>query len=67
VLRDLQVRGMIAPELAIADGALGFLGSVAEALPGSRQQRCWMHKTGNVLNAMPKFDQPKAISALQEI
>ena len=58
---------MNAPELAIGDGALGFWAALEEVFSATRQQRCWMHKTGNVLNAMPKSIQPKAKSALHEI
>ena len=64
VLLDLKTRGMNAPELAVGDGALGFWAALEEVFPATRQQRCWMHKTGNVLNAMPKSVQPKAKSAL---
>ena len=67
VLLDLKTRGMNAPELALGDGALGFWAALEEVFPATRQQRCWMHKTGNVLNAMPKSVQPKAKSALHEI
>ena len=67
VLLDLKARGMNAPELAIGDGALGFWAALEEVFSATRQQRCWMHKTGNVLNAMPKSVQPKAKSALHEI
>ena len=67
VLLDLKTRGMNAPELAVGDGALGFWAALEEVFPATRQQRCWMHKTGNVLNAMPKSVQPKAKSALHEI
>ena len=67
VLLDLNTRGMNAPELAVGDGALGFWAALEEVFPATRQQRCWMHKTGNVLNAMPKSVQPKAKSALHEI
>ncbi len=67
VLLDLKSRGLNAPELAIGDGALGFWAALEEVLPATRQQRCWMHKTGNVLNALPKSVQPKAKSALHDI
>jgi transposase-like protein len=55
------------PELAIADGALGFWQAVEEAWPATRGQRCWVHKAANVLNKSPKSQQPKAKRALQEI
>ena len=67
VLLDLKARGMHAPELAIGDGAMGFWAALEEVFSVTRQQRCWMHKSGNVLNAMPKSIQPKAKSALHEI
>ncbi len=67
VLLDLKSRGLQAPELAIGDGALGFWAALEEVFPATRAQRCWMHKTGNVLNALPKSVQPKAKSALHEI
>ncbi len=67
VLLALKSRGLSAPELAVGDGAMGFWGALEEVFPATRQQRCWMHKTGNVLNAMPKTVQPKAKSALHEI
>src|SRR5690349_24237202 len=68
LLLDLQNRGLaVAPELAIADGALGFWKALAELWPTTREQRCWVHKTANVLNKLPKGQQPKAKRALQEI
>ncbi len=67
VLLNLKARGMNAPELAIGDGAMGFWAAVEEIYPTTRQQRCWVHKTNNVLNALPKGGQPKAKQALQEI
>jgi transposase-like protein len=67
VLLKLQARGMPAPALAIGDGAMGFWAAVEEVYPTTRHQRCWCHKTSNVLNAFPKSAQPKAKQALQEI
>jgi len=68
LLLDLKRRGLaIGPELAIADGALGFWKAVEEVWPKTRGQRCWVHKTANVLNKLPKSQQPKAKRALQEI
>ncbi len=68
LLLDLKRRGLaIAPELAIADGALGFWKAAGEVWPTTREQRCWVHKTANVLNKLPKSQQPKAKRALQEI
>jgi putative transposase len=68
LLLDLKRRGLsIGPELAVADGALGFWQAVEEVWPQTRGQRCWVHKTANVLNKLPKSQQPKAKRALQEI
>jgi len=68
LLLDLNRRGLaMGPELAIADGALGFWQAVEEVWPTTRGQRCWVHKTANVLNKLPKSQQPKTKRALQEI
>ena len=68
LLLDLKRRGLDArPELAIADGALGFWKAAGEVWPTTREQRCWVHKTANVLNKLPKSQQPKAKRDLQEI
>jgi putative transposase len=68
LLLDLKRRGLaMGPELAVADGALGFWQAVEEVWPKTRGQRCWVHKTANVLNKLPKSQQPKAKQALQEI
>lgn len=67
VLLKLKSRGMNAPELAIGDGAMGFCTALEEVYPDTRQQRCWMHKTMNVLNGLPKSAQPKARQALHAI
>ncbi len=67
VLLKLKARGMNIPELAIGDGAMGFWAALEEVYPASRQQRCWMHKTVNVLNCLPKSVQPKAKKALHAI
>ena len=56
VLLKLKARGMNGPELAIGDGAMGFWAALEEVYPETRQQRCWMHKTMNVLNCLPKAD-----------
>lgn len=56
-----------APELAIGDGALGFWAALREALGTTREQRCWIHRTGNALNAMPKSVQPKTKGHLHDI
>ena len=67
VLLDLKSRGMNPVELAVGDGAMGFWAALEEIYPDTRQQRCWMHKTGNVLNTLPKSLQPKAKQALHDI
>ncbi|MBX3674260.1 MAG: IS256 family transposase [Burkholderiales bacterium] len=68
VLLGLKGRGLtIPPKLAVGDGALGFWAAVREVFPETRQQRCWVHKTANVLNYLPKSLQPKAKAALHEI
>ena len=68
LLLDLKRRGLvIGPELAVADGALGFWQAIEEVWPKTRGQRCWVHKTANVLNKLPKSQQPKAKRALHEI
>ncbi|NEP15431.1 MAG: IS256 family transposase [Leptolyngbya sp. SIO4C1] len=55
------------PQLAIGDGALGFWKALSQVFPTTKVQRCWVHKTANVLNKLPKRQQPKAKSALWEI
>ena len=68
LLIDLKQRGIsIAPKLASGDGALGFWAALRKVFPAAREQRCWVHKTANVLNKMPKSVQPKAKSDLHEI
>lgn len=68
VLLGLKARGLeIPPELAVGDGALGFWAALDEIYPQTRPQRCWMHKSANVLNYLPKSVQPKAKAMLQEI
>src|SRR5437667_8015638 len=68
LLLDLKRRGLvIGPELASADGALGFWQAIEEVWPKTRGQRCWVHKTANVLNRLPKSQQSKAKRALQDI
>ena len=58
---------MRAPILAVGDGALGFWNGLREVFPETREQRCWVHKTTNILDAMPKSAQPAAKKALAEI
>ncbi len=68
LLLDLKRRGLShAPDLAIGDGALGFWAALREVFGSTREQRCWVHKTGNVLNAMPKSVQAKAKGHLHDI
>ncbi|GLW60414.1 IS256 family transposase [Hydrogenophilus thermoluteolus] len=68
VLLGLKQRGLdVPPKLAVGDGALGFWAALEEVYPETRHQRCWVHKTANVLNYLPKAVQPKAKKALQEI
>ncbi|MCP3914877.1 MAG: IS256 family transposase [bacterium] len=68
LLLDLKARGLdVDPKLAAGDGALGFWKALAQVWPSTRPQRCWCHKTANVLNKLPKGEQPRAKAALQEI
>jgi putative transposase len=67
LLRDCARRGMRAPVLAVGDGTLGFWNALNEVFPDTRHQRCWVHKTANVLDALPKSAQPAAKRAIQEI
>ena len=68
LLLDLKRRGLeTGPQLAVADGALGFWQAIEEVWPKTRGQRCWVHKTANVLNKLPKSQQSKAKLGLQDI
>src|SRR5437868_2039699 len=68
MLLDLRRRGLtIGPELAVADGALGFWKALEEVWPKTRGQRCWVHKTANVLTKLPKSQHARAKRALEEI
>ncbi|AOU81730.1 transposase mutator type [Streptomyces albus] len=67
LLRDCQRRGMRAPVLAVGDGALGFWNALNEVFPETRHQRCWVHKTANCLDSLPKSAQPAAKKAIQDI
>jgi len=68
LLLGLKAQGLnCAPELATGDGALGFWKALQEVYGTTRQQRCWVHKTANVLNKLPKALQSKAKSDLQQI
>jgi transposase-like protein len=67
LLRDAKRRGMRAPVLAVGDGALGFWGALREVFGNTREQRCWFHKSANVLAALPKSAHPAAKKALAEV
>jgi putative transposase len=67
LLRDLKRRGMPAPKLAVADGALGFWKAMRQVYPKTEEQRCWVHKIANVLDKLPKRLQPRAKAQLHEI
>jgi len=68
LLLDLKQRGLTtAPKLAVGDGALGFWAALRKIFPETNEQRCWVHKTANVLNSLPKSVQPKAKGDLHEI
>jgi putative transposase len=68
VLRDLKARGLSeAPKLAVGDGALGFWAALEEEYPATRVQRCWVHKTANVLDKLPKRKQPEAKRRIHEM
>lgn len=67
LLRSCRRRGMTAPVLAVGDGALGFWKAMRDVWPATREQRCWFHKTQNVLSALPKSAHPGAKAAIHEI
>jgi putative transposase len=68
LLVDLKRRGLeIAPDLAVGDGALGFWKAIEEIFPGTRHQRCWVHKTANVLNKVALSVQVNMKADLREI
>jgi transposase-like protein len=67
LLRDAKRRGMRAPVLAMGDGALGFWAALRDVFPTTREQRCWFHKSANVLAALPKSAHPAATRAMQDI
>ncbi|KMO31184.1 transposase [Methylobacterium variabile] len=68
LLVDVKRRGLsVAPTLAVGDGALGFWKALDEVFPGTRHQRCWQHKTANVLNKVPKSLQSAMTADLREI
>ncbi len=67
-LLDLTQRGLtIPPKLAVGDGALGFWNALSKTWPQTAQQRCWVHKTANVMEKLPKSMQPKVKEALHNI
>ena len=68
LLLDLKHRGLEqAPELAIGDGALGFWAALRKVFPETKEQRCWVHKTANILNDVPRSVQPRMKPALHAI
>jgi putative transposase len=68
LLLDVKRRGLtIEPKLAIGDGALGFWKAIAEVFPATKEQRCWVHKTANVLDKLPQAKQAKAKSMIHQI
>jgi len=68
LLRGLKRQGIrVAPKLAIGDGALGFWAALEEAFPGVAEQRCWVHKTANILDKLPKRVQPDAKKLIHEM
>jgi putative transposase len=67
LLRELKRRGMVAPVVAVGDGALGFWAAAREVWPESREQACWCHKLANVLDKLPQRLQPRAKRALHEM
>ena len=68
LLRDVKRRGLeVGPHLCVGDGALGFWAALPEAFPEAREQRCWVHKTANVLDKMPRKVQPPAKRLIHEM
>jgi putative transposase len=68
LLRDVQQRGLTtSPKVATGDGALGFWAALRELYPQTQEQRCWVHKTANILDKMPKSLHEKAKAMLQDI
>jgi putative transposase len=68
LLLDVQARGLtVDPKLAIGDGALGFWKAIRQVFETTQEQRCWVHKTANVLDKLPKSVQPKAKTMLHAI
>jgi putative transposase len=68
LLVDIKARGLkVPPKIAVGDGAMGFWKALDEVFPGTRHQRCWVHKIANVLNKFPKSMQPTVKADLREI
>lgn len=68
MLLDLKRRGLeIDPRLAVGDGALGFWAALEEICPQTGEQRCWVHKTANILDKIPKRIQPKAKTMIHDM
>ncbi|MGG2143910.1 IS256 family transposase [Symbiopectobacterium sp. RP] len=68
LLNGLRARGLtVSPKLATGDGALGFWNAMAKIFPDTQHQRCWVHKTANVLASLPKAMQPKVKAELREV
>ena len=67
LLRSLRQRGLAGPVLAVGDGALGFWAALRDVFPSTKEQRCWVHKTVNTIDALPKRLHPQAKSAIQAI
>ena len=68
VLTSLRARGLTTPpKLAVGDGAMGFWAALSKIYPATDHQRCWVHKTANVLNKLPKSVQPKVKADLHDI
>ena len=67
LLRDLKAKGMGAPMVAVGDGALGFWKALGDVFPETVEQRCWVHKTANILDALPKRLHRSAKAAIHEI
>jgi transposase-like protein len=68
LLVDLKTHGLVvAPEIAVGDGAMGFWKALEEVFPSTRHQRCWVHKIANVLNKVPKSVQSNMLADLREV
>ena len=68
LLLDAKARGLVVdPKLAIGDGALGFWKALPQVYPTTREQRCWVHKTANILDKLPKRLQPEAKEKIHAI